>query len=143
MNKKQTCLILIEKLKYHEDVSKKRVLKLMRDIQSRGLVINPIVVSKQSYVVLDGHHRVAALKMIGVRTVPAYVVDYFSDDIRVYLRRKEILSSLLKQAVLNKAAQGKIFPMKTTRHIIRNRKRNVRIKLKRLMKSDEIFHSIV
>jgi len=132
MTKKQIRFVPIGKLKCHEAVSKKRVSELIEDIKFHGLLINPVVVSKQSYVVLDGHHRVAALKRIGACKVPVFFVDYFSNNVKVYLRRKNLLITLLKEAVINRALQGKMFPMKTTRHWIKDRKRNIRIKFEAL-----------
>lgn len=114
-------LIAIDGLKSHERTSKRRVEYLVRAIKTEGKVKRPIIIDKQSYVVLDGHHRVEALRSLGASRVPAYLVDYHSQQVRVYLRRKYLYMDMIKQAVLYCGITGQAFPIKTTRHLIQNR----------------------
>jgi len=131
--KKKIALLLINKLKPHEAVCQKRVLGLMGKIKKEGYLKNPVVVDKETLVILDGHHRLAALKKIGLKRIPAFLIDYKNSKVKVYLRRKELLTTLIKEAVIRKALSNQVFPKKTTRHLLGYRPRNINIKLKRLI----------
>ncbi|HUV46669.1 MAG TPA: ParB N-terminal domain-containing protein [Candidatus Bathyarchaeia archaeon] len=131
--KKKITLLLINKLKTHEAVCQRRVLELMGQIKKEGYLKNPVVVDKETLVLLDGHHRLAALKKIGVKRIPAFLIDYKNSKVKVYLRRKELLTDLIKEAVIRKALINQVFPQKTTRHLLGYRPRNINIKLKNLV----------
>lgn len=125
-------LLDIKNLKNHEMISIKRLKQVKDDLLAKGYIKNPVVVEKENHIILDGHHRVAALKQLGVNKVPAFLVNYQSNNIRVTLRRKEFLFKDIKKAVINYCLKGKIFPSKTTRHLIRNRPKNINIKISNL-----------
>lgn len=95
--------------------------QLRRRITEDRRLKRPIVVDKNSLVILDGHHRYQALKGMGMSRIPAQLVDYKNGEVRVYLRRKELLMKMIKEYVVKKASEGKLFPSKTTRHLIKNR----------------------
>lgn len=65
----------IDDLHLHEEVLPDLVNKLVQSIRQEGYVKDPIIVDKGSLVVLDGTHRMAALKKIGCKWVPACLVD--------------------------------------------------------------------
>lgn len=126
-------LVEINKLLSHEEISISRVKKIQKDILERGFLVNPVVVDGKTLTVLDGHHRVQALRSIGVKFVPAYSVNYGDDvAVRVYLRRKKILMKIVKDYVRHVALSKKLFPTKTTRHLIKQRPRNIKYKLLKL-----------
>lgn len=114
-------LIAIDKIRSHERTFSRRVECLVRAIKMEGIIRRPIIVDKQSFIVLDGHHRVEALRRLGAIRVPAYLVDCQSSQVRVYLRRKYLSMKMIKQAVLYCGMTGMEFPVKTTRHLIQNR----------------------
>ncbi len=114
-------LLDINKLKCHERVEKSHVVELAKRIRLDCMLKRPIIVAKKSLVILDGHHRYTALKRMGYKKIPAQLVDYHDGEVRVYLRRKELLIELIKEAVLRRAEEGRLFPNKTTRHLIRKR----------------------
>lgn len=123
-------LIEIKKLRAHEQVCPQRLAEVTSLINQRGEIINPIIIDKKTKVVLDGHHRVECLKRLGCSLVPAMEVDYFSDQVRVYSRRKN--RKIFKEKVIEAGVKKHIFPQKTTRHLIKNRIRGVKIKLNQL-----------
>lgn len=123
-------LLLIEKLRAHEQVCPQRLALVMRLIRKKGMIINPIIADKKTKVILDGHHRVECLKRLGCSLIPAMEVNYFSDQVRVYSRRKKI--KIFKEKVIEVALTKQLFPQKTTSHLIRNRIRGVKIKLNQL-----------
>ncbi len=119
---KQTIIFAdIHKLIAHERVDRGRFIEVRRLLRKEGVVRRPVIVDRRSHVILDGHHRVRALRELGAKRVPVCYVQYQSAVVRVYLRKKELLMRLLKQAVLEMARSGRLFPSKTTRHLIQNR----------------------
>ena len=126
-------LIAINKVKSHERTFGRRVECLVKDIKTEGSIKQPIIVDKHSLMVLDGHHRVAALRRLGAARVPAYLLDYQDPRIRVYLRRKYLTMKMIKQAVLYCGLTGTLFPVKTTRHLIHDRPGMQKVSLSKLL----------
>jgi len=58
--------------------------QLTQSIKKSGCLNHPIIVDAESHLVLDGVHRVAVLKMLGCKRVPACLVDYKSPAIKVF-----------------------------------------------------------
>lgn len=125
--KRKVLLVEIDKLRIHEKVDKSRVDELAGRIKNDGFLRNPVVVDSKTLVVLDGHHRLSALRRLNLKKIPVMLVDYLNGEVKVYLRRKELMMDLVKEAVLNRALRGEVFPIKTTRHLIKNRIRNRRV----------------
>lgn len=67
----------------HEKVIEEGVEKLRNEILSDGIQKDPIIVEKDTFVVLDGTHRLNALKMIGIEYAVCYLVPYSLGGIRV------------------------------------------------------------
>jgi len=76
-------IVKIDSLHLHEDVVPELVKYLMFSIKMDGYVKHPIIVDRKSLVVLDGVHRVVALKKLGIQRVPACLVDYSNPAIQV------------------------------------------------------------
>jgi len=131
--KRKVVLVKIDKLKSHEAVNPRRLVNLKRQIKSDGFLRNPVVVDKKTLVVLDGHHRMVALKRMGCQKIAVYLVDYENNDVRVYLRRKKLRIKLLKEIVIKRAIEGRNLPFKTTRHLLSYRPREIRMKIKKLL----------
>lgn len=130
--KNKVRLTEINKLKCHEMVCLKRLKQVKDDLSVKGYIKNPIVVDQKYNIILDGHHRVEALRQLGVIKVPAYFVNYQNNNIKVTLRRKEFVFKDIKKAVVNYCLHGKIFPSKTTKHLIKNRPKNINYKISKL-----------
>lgn len=130
--KKSITLIDINKLKPHEAIDFQRLRELAKRIRKNGHLKNPIVVDRTSFVVLDGHHRLKALKILGCKRIPAFLVDYKSNNVRVYLRRKELTMELIKEAVITRGKSRKLFPHKTTCHLLKYRPTGINMDLKKL-----------
>ncbi|MCE4604886.1 MAG: ParB N-terminal domain-containing protein [Aeropyrum sp.] len=107
-------LVPIDKLKRHEEVLEHKVASLEDDIRSRGVLIRPILVDAKTLVILDGHHRVEALRRLGARRVPAVLVDYDSDCVNVDSWREGVTVS--KDEVRRRGLSGDPYPPKTSRH---------------------------
>jgi ParB-like chromosome segregation protein Spo0J len=109
-------LIAPEVLRPHEDIDAERLDRLVEEIRTAGAFYPPILVDRDSRVILDGHHRWRASARLGFVVVPCYSVDYLDDPtVRVMSRRSEI--EVTKQSVLDIALSDGTYPRKTTRHM--------------------------
>ena len=68
-------------LKPHEEIIEQAVTSLAKAIRDQNEVRDPLIVDKQSMVILDGMHRYNALKRLGCKRAPACLVEY--DDERI------------------------------------------------------------
>ncbi len=127
--KKSIKLIDINKLRSHEEVDLKHVNELVCKIRKDGFLRNPVIVEDKHLVILDGHHRFMALKKLRMRVIPSYLVPY--GKVKVFLRRKIDIANIKKE-VISHALNHKLFPSKTTRHLIKNRPRNINVNLANL-----------
>lgn len=80
-------LIEVDKLVNHEELVDARLRELMDKIRSENAVDMPIVVTPipgtDKYLIVDGHHRWAAVKALGYRKIPCIIIDYFSQDVKL------------------------------------------------------------
>ncbi|MCE4609043.1 MAG: ParB N-terminal domain-containing protein [Desulfurococcales archaeon] len=81
-------------------------------------VKKPIIVDRDTHVILDGHHRYTALNILGAKYVPAYLINY-NDDSIVEVRSWKDNRPLPKHIVIEAGLRGHRFPPKTTRHIVK------------------------
>ncbi len=77
----------------------------------------PIAVDRSTYIILDGHHRLHALRRIGCRKIPAILVDYHSEEIEVIPWREG--ERITKEMIVQTALAGKRMAPKTSKHMIR------------------------
>ena len=73
----------ISSLHVHEEIVPALLQHLTRSITEDGYIKDPVIVDEKSLVVLDGVHRIAALKKLGIPRIPACLVDYKNSDIKV------------------------------------------------------------
>jgi hypothetical protein len=100
----------------HEQVEQERLLILVKQIESDGALHSPVIVDRNSMVILDGHHRVKALKLLGCALTPVYLVDYSDPSIRVTQWRDVRVS---KREVVEAGLSGRLYPPKVSRHVWR------------------------
>ena len=103
----------IDRLKQHEQTDKKHLEKLTKQI-ARSRYVTPILVDEESKVILDGHHRLNALKDLGYKQIPAFSVDYFNSNVKVVSRRPEF--KVTKKEIVKRGLAGNPYPPKTTKH---------------------------
>ncbi len=129
MNKKIT-LVENKTLKRHERIQKKHLFKLLGDIREDGMIREPIIVDKNTMIILDGHHRSTAVKYLRLRLIPVYFVDYASEEIRVECWR--VGEEITKKQVLHAGKTGKLLRPKTSRHEIPHKPMHINISLEKL-----------
>jgi hypothetical protein len=71
----------VGRLYIHEETIPSVVDALAEKIKGDGQFTHPIIVDKNSLVVLDGMHRVAAVQKIGYEFIPVCLVDYGNPNI--------------------------------------------------------------
>jgi hypothetical protein len=111
--------IQIKLLKPHEKINQDHFEKLRDEIKKDGLLKDPIIVDKNTLVILDGHHRYNSLLALGVKFCPCCLVDYQSDEIGVGCWREG--ETIVKSDVVAAAVSGKLLVPKTSRHFIPDR----------------------
>jgi len=112
-------LVPVASLRTHELAEPDRVRRVMKQIQSTGMVRSGIAVDSKTMVVLDGVHRLTALKELGAARVPAYLIDYADDEIVVFSKGRKSL--VPKEVVLKAATTGPKLPPKSTRHMVKTK----------------------
>ncbi len=188
-------LLPVEDVYPHEEIVEASLRKLVKAIEASGYIDHPILVDRDSNVVLDGMHRLAASKVLGFDLVPVFKIPYeiVKLDVRVrhirdrtreaklkefedssgerivygqetfriseegvkildaeygkenmqFLHYKEpdILAvmpyKLSKEQVVKRALSGRLFPAKTTRHVMPARPLFVTIPIRFLKGGEE------
>lgn len=102
----------IDSLYLHEETIPQLLEQLTQSIKAKGLIMHPIIVDRNSLVVLDGVHRVAALRKLGIKRIPACLVDYNNPHIKVGSWYRTIIGAsrehIIKQVELAKSVPIKI-----------------------------------
>ena len=109
-------IVEIDKLKEHEEVNREHSERLKNEILSEGVLKKSIAVDRNTNVVLDGHHRLRALKELGYTKIPAVLVDYKSPKIRVVSWKNG--KGISKDLIVGAARVGNKLPPKTSRHMV-------------------------
>ncbi|MEM1772328.1 MAG: ParB N-terminal domain-containing protein [Desulfurococcaceae archaeon] len=74
----------ISRLHIHEEIIPEILLKLAEKIKHDGVFRDPVIVDEKTLVVLDGMHRVASIKHLGLKYIPVCLVDYDNPNINLY-----------------------------------------------------------
>lgn len=77
-------LMEIRKLLIHEETIPEALKALAERIKRDGVQSAPILVDRESLVVLDGMHRMAAMRMLGCRFICVCMFDYRHSSIEVH-----------------------------------------------------------
>jgi len=111
--------IKIQELNPHEETIDKKLKKVLKSLKTEKVLRNPIVVDKNTKVILDGHHRAKALTILGLTTIPCYLVDYQSKEVELKPRNELKIS---KKDVIEKGLSNDLYPPKTSNHTIKKPK---------------------
>ena len=105
-------LVPVEGLKHIEEHDDDRVQALREKIETEGKWDTPIIIEQKDHLVLDGQHRMEVAKLMGLKRIPAIVVDY--RDVHVWTLRKELKVSL--PLIRKRVREDNIYPYKTVKH---------------------------
>ena len=75
----------IQSLKPHEEVVTYELGLIIHDLERENLLRHPLIVDQSTGVILDGTHRLAALKALDCRLAPCALVEY--NDPRILVER--------------------------------------------------------
>jgi len=111
-------LVDISWLKAHEAVvSEERVTNLRDAVLDWEEYRLPLLVDIRTGAILDGHHRYAVGKELGLSRLPVILVDYLYDDsITVDLWPDCGIDTICKEDVVRMSLSNEVFPPKTSRH---------------------------
>jgi hypothetical protein len=109
-------LVPVSALRQHEHIVDENMLRIQRELKRDGMLKDPIIVDQRTMVILDGHHRYNALRRMGYKYVPVYLVDYGSDHITVGAWRNG--EHVTKAEVTRAGLTGNLLPAKTSRHVV-------------------------
>ena len=112
-------LIKMSKLIPHEEIKQKKLSKLIDLVKKRGGFYEPILVDRETKILLDGHHRYNTALHLGLNLIPGIEVDYLEDEsiqVEPWPGKEEV--EITKQSVLSMAKSGNLFPPKTSKHSI-------------------------
>lgn len=112
-------LINIRRLKAHEETIPERVKKIKDDIHTRGELMTPLWIEDSNDVVLNGHHRLAALKALGCELAPCVLFDYSSPKVEVQVCPGSSIKSINKKLILSAALTGNLFPPRSSLHVLK------------------------
>lgn len=76
-------LVETERLLLHEETISSNLEAVLDDIKRSGVLKTPVIVDRDSLVVLDGMHRVEALRRLNCRFTCVCLVEYMSPEIKV------------------------------------------------------------
>lgn len=76
-------VVPIKKLYLHEEIIESNLNALIRVIKKRNIFQDPVIVDRNSGVILDGMHRTETLKRLGYDYIIAYLVDYNDPAIKI------------------------------------------------------------
>lgn len=88
-------LLDLDLLKPHEELDPNELKAFIESVTSSGIFWKAALVSKEEYVILDGHHRWAGLKKLNAKVMPCILLDYVNNPkVKVYTWYPFIIGSL-------------------------------------------------
>ncbi len=99
----------------HERIGALGVIIVLWELVRSGTFTRPILIDASSKTILDGHHRRAAARILGLKKVPCWCVEYLADP-SVTLASRRPGMHVDKREVVRRGAVGDLYPRKTTKH---------------------------
>ncbi len=75
----ELALLHVDDIKPHEETDKARLRRVRESISLSRTLFKPVIVDRQSYTIIDGHHRYQSLLNMGHKTIPVVLADYERD----------------------------------------------------------------
>lgn len=107
-------LVPIDDIIPHEDIETTTAIALASAIAQAGVVTDPLVLESSSMVLLDGHHRLHALRRLGAERAPCVLIAYGAPGVHLDSWRADV--PVDRERVLKAARSSVLLPVKTSRH---------------------------
>jgi len=75
----ELALLHVDDVKPHEETDKARLRMVRESIGLSRTLFKPVIVDRQSYTIIDGHHRYRSILSMGHKTIPVVLADYEKD----------------------------------------------------------------
>ncbi|ENO1077282.1 hypothetical protein [Enterobacter asburiae] len=115
MNHENMKLIDLKKLRPHEEIDPVALQMLSGKIIRDGYWMTPVIIDKDTGIIMDGHHRYNFAVQFGLSIIPCYELSYSSGTIQVYDWKSGAIFP--EKKIIEHVNAGKAFPPKTTRHV--------------------------
>jgi len=127
-------LVPLEVLRPHEETIAKKVDELERMTHRWKAYVLPLVIDKNTGVILDGHHRHQVALRLNLLCLPCVLVDYSGDDtVELDIWPNCGRDSITKKEVIDAGLLGNLFPPKTSRHRLSDHLPPISMPLSRLL----------
>ena len=114
--KDSVVLIQHSSLREHEEIKKNNLKLRIKKMKKKGFY-KPIIVDSTSKVILDGHHKWNAARILGLYLVPVILVDYINDEsITVSVWDDCTKEIMTKKEVIEMGISENLFSPKTSKH---------------------------
>ncbi|MFT5865358.1 MAG: hypothetical protein ACI82I_001091 [Gammaproteobacteria bacterium] len=110
------------------------------EIEITGVWTHPLLVDRDQFALMDGHHRYHAARALGLTAVPVILLGY--DDPAVELKSWRPDTTFTPELIWDNCQNGKLLPMKSTRHIVTAQLPFSRVPLDYLRDPDRIGDTI-
>ena len=104
---------IVSLIPHEEIITSKKNLKKSKFRKTEKISLPTIIACIETNLIIDGHHRYNALKELGFIKIPVTRINYNS---------KKIITnendSILKSEIIMNAQNRKLYPPKTTNHLI-------------------------
>lgn len=120
----------IKSLHPHEEIDPLQLNLLSKKINKEGKWIIPIIIDRETHIIMDGHHRYSFAQKSGFSLIPCYEMSYSSEGVQVFDWKTGAPFSY--QKIVEIVKYGKTFPSKTTRHYFKEKFETVEVNLNQL-----------
>jgi len=112
-----TKVVAVGELYPHEEVvvDRRDTLESYLRTLKPYIIVPSIIACSETYMIIDGHHRLSALKRMGIRSIAVTFLDYKSDAIVT-----DVANPVSKETLLLAAQTRKLLPPKSSFHHIRD-----------------------
>ncbi len=99
-------IVPLDELFIHEETIPEELEQLKQELMDYQILKHPMLVDSKTFVVLDGMHRVTALRDLGFNLAPVCLVDYQNPAIELFswyreFKKEPMVVSFLLQYILN------------------------------------------
>jgi hypothetical protein len=112
----EVCEIPVSELKPSEHINNGRAISLANKIEEDGIWRKPLIIEKNTRIVMDGHHRLEVGKILFLEKLPCIILTY--DNPHISVTSWDDLTRLIDpKEIINAGETGVLLNYKSTRHV--------------------------